>query len=571
MTGFFTFKWNYPAREVYVTGTFDGWGQSTKLEKDGDAFIAKVKLPVAKTLYKFIVDGNWVVDQSARKEFDDGNENNLLIPEDIEAEQQETDMSAATINSAAPNSTTAALAAAVPVEHITNGFVHDETISSVAPESSTAELAAQVPKVVSTPGPGDVPGGFPETPGVETSDPTPITAKALPASDTPTNPFHLEPGEPIPQNKFTTADLNKHVKLDEESYERADASSLGFSLRGTPVLPEVVTPAVLRESEGHGVLDIPEPTADLIPESSLPTTGFAAASAASEVPEIVKESQEKASTEPEASATPQAVELKKEFEEELKTEVPVIPDIKANGTTTVGGIMAAAGIASASGESNDETTPAVVPDIVLDSQKQAHAEPEASAIEQIVEAKKEFEEELKKEVHLTAPVTLNAPIQPVAEVPAVVQKSLAESGGAPEATGVTQTVELKKEVEEELKEEVKPTEAVPALLPKDEPKEFGYVSVPPVVPSKSENGTALNGNTNSAKSEKSDRYVEVNGNGPKSPKKSFENGDGGELKRSKWKGFFATLKERIFHPGTATKDKGKAKGEISPQLESPHK
>lgn len=479
-------------------------------------------------------------------------------------------MSAATINSVAPDSTTAALAASVPIEHTTNGFVHDETISSVAPESSTAELAAHVPKVVSTPGPDDVPGGFPETPAAETSDPTPITvekkeeqtfsAKPLPASDTPTNPFHLEPGEPVPQNEFTTADINKHVKLDEESYERADASNLGFGLGGAPILPEVVTPAALREAEGRGVLDIPEPTASLIPESSLPITSYAAAS---QVPEIVKESQEKANVEPEASAVPEAVELKKELEEELKTEVPIIPENKTNGTTTVGSIMAAAGIASASGEPNDETTPAVVPEIVRESQKQAHAEPEASAVEQVVEAKKEFEEELKKEVHPTAPVTLNAaPIQPAAEVPVVVQNSLAESGTAPEAAGVAHVVELKKEVEGELKEEVKPTEAViPAPLPKDEPKEAGYVSIPPVVPSKTENGTALNGSANSAKSDKS---VEMNGNGTKSPKKSLENGEGGDVKKQKRKSFFGALKEKFLHSGTGSKDKGKAKGEISP-------
>lgn len=487
------------------------------------------------------------------------------------AEEPKTDMFAATINSVAPEATTASLAAAVPVEHTTKDFVHDETISSVAPESSTAELAAEVPKVVSTPGTNDVPGGFPETPATEIAEPTPIiigeqvfSVKPFPASDTPTNPFHLEPGEPIPQNEFTTADINRHVKLDEESYERADASNLGFGLGGAPVLPEVVTPAALREAEGRGVLDIPEPTANMIPESSLPITSFAAATVAPEVPEIVKESQEKANVEPEASAVPEVVELKKELEEELKTEVPVIPetetvkekedsDAPAVATaTTVGGIMAAAGIASASGEPNDETTPAVVPEIVRDSQKIAHAEPEASAVEEAVEAKREVEEELRKEVHTVAPVTLNgASAKPVAEVPVIVQKSLAESSALPEATAVTEAVELKKEVEDELKEEVKPTEAVaPTPLSKDAPL---------TVPSKAENGVALNGNGTSTKSEKE---AEANGNGIKSPKKSFENGESGELKKKR-RSLFGSLKE-FFHSGTGSKDKGKAKGEISP-------
>lgn len=41
-----------PAGEVYVTGSFDDWGKSTKLNKEGDAFIATVSLPSEKILYK---------------------------------------------------------------------------------------------------------------------------------------------------------------------------------------------------------------------------------------------------------------------------------------------------------------------------------------------------------------------------------------------------------------------------------------------------------------------------------------------------------------------------------------
>lgn len=511
-------------------------------------------------------------------------------------------MSAATINSAAPESTTASLAAEVPKEPTTNGYVHNATISSAAPESSTTELAGQV--AAYTPGADDIPGGFietpAETPAAETSDPIvtegeeaaqEFSVKHLPASDTATNPFTLAPGEPIPQNEFTSQDINKHVKLDEESYERADASNLGFGLGGAPVLPDVVTPAAQREAEGRGVLDIPVVTNNIIPESSLPITSSAAATAAPEVPEIVKESQEKADAEPEASAIPEAVEQKKEVEEELKVEVPVIKTVEERESevpavataTTVAGIMAAAGIASASGEPNDETTPAVVPEIVRESQKEAHVEPEASAVEAAVEAKKEYEQELQKEVHEVAPVTLNAahiestPTEPAVEVPEVVQKSQAAAGVTPEASGVSHIVEQKKEAEEELKTEVKQvetafTEAVaPAPLPKDEPKEETVTkeetettpSIPPTVPSKTENGFVSNGNATEAKSEKGEKEAEANGNGIKSPKKSLENGDDRELKRSKRKSILGSLKD-LFHFGTGTKDKGKAKGEISP-------
>lgn len=426
------------------------------------------------------------------------------------AEAPETDISAAIISSAAPDATTASLAADVPIEH--------STISSVAPEFSTAVQA------VSTPGPSDVPGGFLETPTAEITEPTPIagegqvfSVKPLPASDTPTNPFHLEPGEPVPHNEFAAADINRHVKLDEESYNRADASNLGFSPNGAPVLPEVVTPNVVREAEGRGVLDIPEVTANLIPESSLPITSFAVATAAQE--------NQKTDVEPEALVVPEIVEPKKE--ETLTTSGD---DQKLQ---TVGGIMAAAGIASASGELKDGTTSNVVPEIVRDSQREAHVGPEASAVEEAVEAKKEFEEEIKREVHQLTPVTLNA-----------------ESGTAPEAAGITEAVELKKEAEQELAEQTKPTESL------------GGETL--TVPSKAENGTALNGNGASTKSDKSEKEIEANGNGTKSPKKSFENGDAGELKKSKRKSFFGSIKDRLFHTGTGAKDKGKAKGEISP-------
>jgi hypothetical protein len=429
-----------------------------------------------------------------------------LIPEDIVPEQsEESNMSAATINSAAPESTTAALAAAVPLENT---------------------------PPVSTPGPTDVPGGFIETPAVE-KEAQEFSVKPLPASDTATNPFNLAPGEPIPANDVTTQDVNKHVKLDEESYEKADASNLGFGLNGAPVLPDVVTPAAQREAEGRGVLDIPVVTGNTIPESSLPITSTAAATAAPEIPEIVKESQEKAEVEPEASTIPKVVEQKKEVEEELKTEVPVISETetsKVDSNTTVGGIMAAAGIASASGEPNEETTPAFVPEIVRDSQKVAQVAPEASAVEAAVEAKKEVEQEL---LHDTPPVTLNA-------VPT--------QHAVPEAAGVSETVELKKEFEQEHK--TGDLSCEPVIVLKHEAE---------TVPSRTENGFAPNGNATDMKSEKE---TEANGNGHRSPKKSLENGDNRELKTKK-RSLFGSLKD-LLHFGSATKEKGKAKGETSP-------
>ena len=45
---------DHPASEVYVTGTFDDWAKSVKLEKKGDGFEKLVELPPSedRILYK---------------------------------------------------------------------------------------------------------------------------------------------------------------------------------------------------------------------------------------------------------------------------------------------------------------------------------------------------------------------------------------------------------------------------------------------------------------------------------------------------------------------------------------
>ncbi|PUU83949.1 hypothetical protein B9Z19DRAFT_1098358 [Tuber borchii] len=449
MTGSFTFKWAQPAGEVYVTGSFDDWGKSTKLNKEGDAFIATVSLPSEKILYKYVVDGNWIVDTTARREAGgDGIENNVLLPEDLVEEKTEPDMSSAAVSSVAPDSTTAALAAQVPKE--TNGNVNDAAISSVSPDSTTAALAAGVSGEARTPSLKDVPGGFPQTSAIETSDPH-EDAEQVP------------PSEPAPKHDDNSEDLSGGVKLDLNSSPEAD------------------------------------------------------------VPEIVEDSQEKADVPPEASAS---AEQKKEVEGELKEGVPVqssaegdvAGDQATTVTPTVGGIAAAAGLSSASGESNEETTPTVVPDLVKQSQEAAHVSPEASAVESAVEAKKEFESELK---HKGSPVS--PPVKDIAENP--VQLNTTDDAAA--STAPVPKLEV-----------TDPQEATTPLSP-----------TTPVEPTK--NGTPKNG----------------------SPRKSIENGNGEppasptQLTKKKNRfSFLGNLKEKL-HFG---KDKGKSKGVVPIMIRKVH-
>jgi len=106
------------ASDVHVTGTFDDWGKTAQLEKVGDIWEKEVELPSAddKILYKFVVDNEWVIDHTAPQEKDDHNNvNNVLYPDQINRKGTTEPPQVVTLSSAAPGSTTAELAAAVPL------------------------------------------------------------------------------------------------------------------------------------------------------------------------------------------------------------------------------------------------------------------------------------------------------------------------------------------------------------------------------------------------------------------------------------------------------------------------
>jgi len=171
--GKYTFTWEHAANEVFVTGTFDDWRKTVKLEKAEDGVFKKtVELPKVHTQYKFVVNGNWCTNDTARKE-DDGHGiiNNVLLPEDVVDEEP-----VSTLSSAAPESTTAALAGKVPKES----------------EKSNSNSS--------------LPGTFPETPHAETpgSEPQTFNVAPIPATSGLGNPIKLAPGEPVPDASTLT-------------------------------------------------------------------------------------------------------------------------------------------------------------------------------------------------------------------------------------------------------------------------------------------------------------------------------------------------------------------------------
>jgi len=200
-------------------------------------------------LLQFVVDNEWLTDPDAPQEKDsEGNLNNLLLPEDM-SKPEDTGPAAAILNTVTPESTTAQLAGAVPLES-----ARDEAaviLNTVTPESTTAQLAGAVPlesakdkaaeptaalldtvtpesttvalagavSIEETKNQVTAPGGYPETPATELDKE--LKVSPLPAAEGAVNPIQLAPGENIP-DEVKAGDIKDNVTLDKESYEQSD-------------------------------------------------------------------------------------------------------------------------------------------------------------------------------------------------------------------------------------------------------------------------------------------------------------------------------------------------------------
>ncbi|KAI9698888.1 MAG: hypothetical protein M1820_007309 [Bogoriella megaspora] len=381
------------------------------MEKVDDHFEKLVQLSKIdeKIYYKFVADGNWTTDHSAPSERDaSSNINNVLRPD----------------------------------------MITPATISSAAPTSSTAQMAGAVPKESEA-----VPGAFPETPATEVKEEAALQDSAkdseqtfgvapIPASAGAGNPIHLKPGEPVPDpSTLTSNTVDSTVKTDKESYEKAASDYSVLSSGAVQPVPQ--------DSTQGGMFGVPPVTQSIIPESSLPmgsgtaaeqdpgvtissaaptsTTAQLAGQVPKEpkaVPEVVTESQKEAHVDPEASASPEAVAEKKDVEQELKSKVPEEQPTSESGLSAgkvagiAGGAVAAVGAAAtgAAVAAKDKLPTSVqqsidqvnsgaaratddkVPEVVTQSQKEAHQPAEAAANPEAVVEKSQVENELLKAV-----------------------------------------------------------------------------------------------------------------------------------------------------------------------------
>jgi len=347
------------------------------------------------TFSQFVVDGNWTTDHTATSERDSsGNVNNVLRPEHF-------------LSSAAP------------------GASYVDTLVPRNADAdcrySTTAMAGQVPTRSNEH--SDLPGSFPETPAFEKQDTMGSSTgnseqtfgvAPIPATSGAGNPVNLAPGDKVPEpSSYTGNTVGSNVRLDRESYERSDA--------GVPYLPPVLSEQEEREAAGAGMFSVPTPGGTMIPESSLPmgTSNRATSEAPSDfvssaapqsttaelagqqpirsrdIPEVVSNSQREAHFAPEASASPAAVDLKNELENEIQETVPLAPVTSESNTM---GQNTPGQNTSGQNTTGQNTTGQVVPDVVSESQREAHAAPEASASPAAVEQKSELEQEIHDKV-----------------------------------------------------------------------------------------------------------------------------------------------------------------------------
>lgn len=420
-------------------------------------------------------------------------------------------------------------------------------MSNVTADSTTAQLAKDVPleNNKAEKKPEELPGTFPETPAANELN-NPIGISPLPAAAGAVNPVKLAPGEPVPKD-IQAADLNSNVKLDAESYEKSDA------------LPGIDTSA----------LNVPAVGGVMIPESSLPmgngnaqinsvgansTTAALAADVPKEpkVPEVVKESQDKAGVDPEASGIASEVDDKKQVEEELKDKVPEAPST-SEGTGGKGTDK------SESDKTLLETAAAATAGLGAAAAAVAYAAKDKAA-ELAGQAPTSVQESLPTSVQDS--VAKETKIEEVSpQVPTEVKESIAEAGKSPEAAANTEAVQEKKAVENELLKEVKTVNATgepapkpaetmeePATATQDAPKVVEAPGVAKDVPETSTPPNGVNGATTTTE----------NGAGPSAPTtpaKSTKTADpatpnsakSDQKKKNRVSGFFGKLKSKISH------------------------
>ncbi|CAD0090620.1 unnamed protein product [Aureobasidium mustum] len=498
--GQYTFTWDHPAQEVYVTGDFDNWSKSVKLEKTGDSFRKTITLPGEESRIHY-------------KETDaSGNVNNVVEARELSPEPEDRPSHTFISSSAHPQSTTAALAGQetpgfedlpgqfpiTPMADLNQFTVnpipategpsnpvklpagepvpHPSTLTSNTIQSTVRDDPELKKAATSTDGANesrerelnenDLPGAYaPSTAEEEKEDTHAFGVNPIPATAGIGNPIKLPAGEPVPHpSKITSNTVQSTVR---------DGSQYGVSDTGAPVLPPVLDRQSEAEANGASMFNLPPIGGNMIPESSLPmgddNTGrlpdfenaFTSSLAgqvpleprgARGVPGVVSESQEAAHVSPEAAANPEAVREKAAVENELKQTVSaenendnafVERSPVADAASSVS--QAASNTASSVSQTASNATQAVSDSHVPEAVAGGLAAAGATAIGAALLAKDKLSEAYQ---HATEPTPASK------EVPDVVTESQERARAEPEASASSEAVREKAAFEDELRHAV---------------------------------------------------------------------------------------------------------------------
>ncbi|KAI8930807.1 hypothetical protein NX059_011830 [Plenodomus lindquistii] len=415
-----------------------------------------------------------------------------------------------TIQSAAPTSTTAALAAEVPKEPrgVPEAVTESQHEAGVAPEASSNPEAVQEKKEVEE----ELKAKVPEAPvaadnsylsnissnlgaaaataaaGV-TAGAGLVAAAAYSAKDKASEATGIDENTTATEVKDKAANTLGLNGSASPATDLKDKAADAVGLNNPTAAGDV--PVVVAESQREAHVS-PEAAsnAEAVREKSqfeqellseVPKTNETGESApAIAVPDIVSDSQKAAHASPEAAANSEAVAEKKAFESELLGKVPSNNETGDSapvlGGPAAGAAVGGAAVTGAALASHSSEPARDVPEVVAESQKEAHASPEASANAEAVSEKKAVESELLREIpksnevgepapaitaatSATAPGTHTETPELAREVPDVVAESQKEAHASPEAAANAEAVTEKKAVEAELLKEVKTTDA----------------------------------------------------------------------------------------------------------------
>ncbi|KAK9370323.1 hypothetical protein V1509DRAFT_617433 [Lipomyces kononenkoae] len=268
----YTFHWpaDPPAKEVYVTGSFDNWSKSAPLVQNVDgSWSVSVPLPGEKIVYKFVVDDNWVIDPNAKTETDlSGITNNVLDLDDIAATSTVSNLPGGFI----PES------GGIPISAASSSAVEGEkTHEPTGPEATVKATPASNPTATSpetgAPAPQPEPEPEPATEEVEQKEELAPAPTMMPQSSILHSPFLGTPGIVIPANANEIQEFREVSTIDPKTLNVAE-SAPKFTTE-TPPEPEP-TPADTATTEqassegGIDRLSAPEGEVSLGPNDELP-------------------------------------------------------------------------------------------------------------------------------------------------------------------------------------------------------------------------------------------------------------------------------------------------------------